>query len=722
MSSTRSPPAGESSTAPSAASHTPQKPREDQGRPHVLAAVDKLRRQRIADFFHLRRPIKMDDLNGEIVCAVEKWCKLVATLSSGQCARVADTTLRSMLQIPSIKMRTLLIRYMIENFDASKSRFIIQGQVGEVTLGAVDVECIFNLENQGLSASDILIEEGEDMKERVPPQFLMKKGKHLRQWPKGNLALLQYLYWEKVQPVEGDCAYNPNLSIQPLMRNWTQGAATRRDRFDYDNGRGRGNVKIENNITQEYRAQKPKIPYNVPTMKPKTKPANGNAKKSTTAPMSEDLMELLMKRCMDFIHTQMRQIPDQVAERLSEKMKKSGVMYKPAAAVPSVDNDVDQEVDSFENGPYEKKEFVYKDDIDSHGEPVIDMTQPDEVVPNHKSVPEKTPAKMNGHKEAAPIKRNDECGATPENPWVVGNSTQAPSSDIDICPSSVSKLMAKANGKKGATVDKDEEVMSGKRKRTVPKKFESPYALEKPSRRTNRGQKPTGTRSASRALFSEIDEPEGVADELTPEIIDAAVSFVELASSTDKNKGKKVYYSEARGISLTSERIRPIIDAYMGHLELSVGHDRYLYPAWRSKFLVDRAIARDDPLPSSCNMDSAQSKAGAVNRVTQEYTVRDKTYIALNIENAHWMTVVMHMIKKEFQVLDSLYPLELTEKTVKALQMAIANDFRQANLITPGKYPDVSKWPINEYDMPQQEDGNSCGLFVTECLQHWDGD
>ena len=44
-------------------------------------------------------------------------------------------------------------------------------------------------------------------------------------------------------------------------------------------------------------------------------------------------------------------------------------------------------------------------------------------------------------------------------------------------------------------------------------------------------------------------------------------------------------------------------------------------------------------------------------------------YIALNIENAHWMTVVMHMIKKEFQVLDSLYPLDLTERTVKALVM-----------------------------------------------------
>ncbi|XBJ07321.1 hypothetical protein VPH35_012868 [Triticum aestivum] len=689
----------------------------------------------------------MDELNGEIACAIEKWCKLVAALSSGQRARVADTTLRSMLQIPSIKMHTLLIRYMIENFQASTARFFIQEQVGEVTLGAVDVECIFNLENQGLSTSDILTEEGEDIKERVPPHFLsktsenividnliediikskatyddflqklvlvllgtiiapmssknvakqyyalvddvkriskinwnaftlrvlldclriVKKGKHLRQWPKGNLALLQYLYWAKVQPVEGECAYNPKFSIQPLMRNWTEGAATRRDRFDYDNGCDRGNVRIENNITQEYRAQEPNILNNAPTMKPKTKPANENAKKSTTAPMSEDLMELLMKRCMDFIHTQMRQITDQVAERLLKKLNKSGVMYKLAAVVPSADNDLDEELDLFENGPYEKKEFMYKDDIDSHGEAVIDMTQPDEVVANHKTIPEKTPPKMNGHKEASPFRRNDECGATPENPWVVRTSTQAPSSDIDICPSSVSKFMAKANGKKGAAINKDEEVMSGKRKRTGPKKFESPYALDKPSRRTNRGKKTSGTSTSTRALFSENHEPEVVADELTPEIIDAAVSFVELAASTEKNKGKKVYYSEGRGISLTSERIRPVIDAYMGHLELRVGHYHYLCPAWRSKFLVDRAITRDDPLPSSCNMDSALSKAGAVNRVTKEYTVRDKTYIALNIDNAHWMTVVMHLIKQEFQVLDSLYPLDLTEKTVKAL-------------------------------------------------------
>lgn len=67
-------------------------------------------------------------------------------------------------------------------------------------------------------------------------------------------------------------------------------------------------------------------------------------------------------------------------QRLLEKLNQNGVLYKPAAAVASGNNDADEEVDSFENGPPEKKEFVYNDDSD--GEPVIDLTQPDKAVAN----------------------------------------------------------------------------------------------------------------------------------------------------------------------------------------------------------------------------------------------------------------------------------------------------------------------------------------------------
>ena len=72
-----------------------------------------------------------------------------------------------------------------------------------------------------------------------------------------------------------------------------------------------------------------------------------------------------------------------------------------------------------------------------------------------------------------------------------------------------------------------------------------------------------------------------------------------------------------------------IIDAYQTPLALRVGHDRHLCPAWRSKYLVDRAKARDNPEPSTYNMDSALSRAGAVRRVLDEYTVRDKVRYVL---------------------------------------------------------------------------------------------
>ncbi|XP_073367727.1 uncharacterized protein [Aegilops tauschii subsp. strangulata] len=611
-------------------------------------------------------------------------------------------------------MRTLLIRYMVEIFDPSKGRFIVQDLVGEVSLSAVDVECILALENHGLSAEGILGEEGEDVKDRVPPQFLSKttcnividdlivnitknksadddflrrivlvllgtvlapmssktvpkqyyalvddvkriskinwnaftlrvlldclrnvrKGKHLRQWPRGNLALLQYLYWEKVQPLEGECAFNPSLSMEPLMRNWTEAAASRRDKFDYDQGRGRGNIKIEDNITKEYRAQERRVPE---SEKPKMKPAVGAAKKSKLASNADEMMNLIMKRCMDYIRSQMKEIPEQVAERLLEKLNQNGVMYKPAAAAASGNNDADLEPD----------------------EPVVNQNNDDE---------EKTPTKLNVDKTTKP---SDECGATPENPWIVGNSPRAESSDIDISASSIDRMVGKSKGKKSAATAKEDDVISGKRRRTVPKKFESPFKLDKPGKRS------------ARALFSDNDMEGSVKDDLTPELIDAAVAFVEATARSEKNMTKRVYYNE-RGTSVTVESIRPIIDAYQTHLALRVGHDRHLCPAWRSKYLVDRAKARDNPKPSKYNMDSALSRAGAVRRVLDEYTVRDKSFIPLNVGNTHWITVVMHNRKKEFRVFDSLYPLEFSLDTVKALELL---------------------WP-----------------FVIEVMEHWDGD
>ncbi|XP_071678271.1 uncharacterized protein [Lolium perenne] len=748
----------------------------------------------------------------------------MAHLTVDQRARLALTNLRSMMMIPSVKMRTILIRFMLDVFDPATGTFEIGENNGVVSLGFVDVECLLGLVNEGFSAGEILTEEGEDVKHRIPPQFiskstgnivideliddiikskladddflrrvvlvllgtvlapmatkivphkfyalvedvnriskinwnaftlrvlldsirLVRKGRQIRQWPKGNLGMLQYLYWEKCQPLEGDCAFNPKLSMRPLMRNWNEAAATRRDNFDYENGRGRGNVKIDENITEEYRMMEPVVPDPVAAHQNNAKPASAvPKKKQAPKPIDNGQTEILINRLTGYLDAQLQKmlatIPALCAQRTLEMFNKEGVTYKPAAAPVSGNMEDQEDVNSFRNGPRDKKEFMYKEESDSAGGGdsirIIDMNLADEVDKLEKKLKEpakngttknandamRTPDKAGGLNGTPAGKPFGDVGSTPDNPFIIENADPVTSdSEIDLDAVSISKFLSKSK----------EDELAGKRKRTIPKKFQSPYALDRRSKRQVRGSSTKALNFNDKSGADKNAKPDASCD-LTAELVDAAIVFLELASRSDQHKKKNVYRS-ARGDEVNAERLRvvldekwlsdDVIDGYIGHLNLRVGDDRFLCPAWRSKYLVDRAIAGDKPKESSKNMDSAMVRSGAVGRVLTEYTVRDKVYFPLNIGNTHWTTVVMHTPKQEFQVLDSLYPLEFTLETVEALRRQIADDMQVANEVTSGNHPDVSKWPILEYDMPQQHDGNSCGLFVMECMEHWDGD
>nr|XP_051221957.1 uncharacterized protein LOC127340223 [Lolium perenne] len=656
----------------------------------------------------------------------------MARLTVDQRARLALTNLRSMMMIPSVKMRTILIRFMLDVFDPATGTFEIGENNGAVSLGFVDVECLLGLVNEGFSAGEILTEEGEDVKHRIPPQFiskstgniiideliddiikskltdddflrrvvlvllgtvlapmvmkivphkfyalvedvnqiskinwnaftlrvlldsirLVRKGRQIRQWPKGNLGMLQYLYWEKCQPLEGDCAFNPKLSMRPLMRNWNEAAATRRDNFDYENGRGRGNVKIDENITEEYRLMEPVVPDPVAAPQNNAKPASVvPKKKQAPKPSDNGQTEILINRLMGYLDAQVQKmlatIPALCAQRTLEMFNKEGVTYKPAAAPVSSNMEDQEDVNSFRNGPRDKKEFMYKEESDSAGGGNSEAAK-NGTAKNTNDVMG-TPAKASGLNGTPPEKPFGDVGSTPDNPFIIENADPVTSdSEIDLDAVTISKFISKSK----------EHELAGKRKRTIPKKFQSPYALDRRTKRQVRG-------SSTKAL--NFDDKPG------------ADTNAKLDASYD------------------------VIDAYIGHLELRVGDDQFLCPAWRSKFLVDRANAGDKPKESSKNMDSAMVRSGAVGRVVTEYTVREK--FPLNIGNTHWTTVVMHIPKQEFQVLDSLYPLEFTLETVEALRRQIADDMHVANEVTSGNHPDVSKWPILEYDMPQQHDG-----------------
>lgn len=75
------------------------------------------------------------------------------------------------------------------------------------------------------------------------------------------------------------------------------------------------NMQIEDNITQEYRACAPKVPEPAaPPKKTNTKPPSASARKSKPVPNSDEMMEVVMNRFMQYMRNEMSQMADEVAE------------------------------------------------------------------------------------------------------------------------------------------------------------------------------------------------------------------------------------------------------------------------------------------------------------------------------------------------------------------------------------------------------------------------
>ncbi|XP_071679828.1 uncharacterized protein [Lolium perenne] len=378
-----------------------------------------------------------------------------------------------------------------------------------------------------------------------------RRGIYVRQWPKGNVAILEYLYWEKVQPLD-EIALYARISSRPLMINWTEAAVALRDSYDQDNGRGKGILKIEDTITEEYRRKYGKKTDGNKYMgaeikKPGTGRSNGKGNGRSTGkasssrkpgPSWEINMETTMKRIMqDFKREIMEELPERCAKDVVKLLNKSGVRYKAFA----------------------------------------------ETLSDQYSTPS--------------------------------------SNDVEIPQDSTA---------------------------------------------------------------------------LTAEHIAAAEIFVQLCCKTEEN-GKKCVYKNDIGVTLTSQRLKvvldhkwctdDVIDAYIGDLSLRVGDDLYLCAAWRSSFLLEKHRKGHKTKKSNKNDDHLAA------------------YFPVNITNNHCITVIMHIPKEEFQVIDSLFPLSVTIDTVRALRQQISADIQEYNKSTSGFFPDVITWDIKSYDMPQQKDG-----------------
>ena len=62
---------------------------------------------------------------------------------------------------------------------------------------------------------------------------------------------VQYMFWEKVQPLDEE-AFDPLAHEYPLMVNWSEDEAMKRDAYDTAYGRGNGTVSYYSYVTISY--------------------------------------------------------------------------------------------------------------------------------------------------------------------------------------------------------------------------------------------------------------------------------------------------------------------------------------------------------------------------------------------------------------------------------------------------------------------------------------
>ncbi|KAM0916313.1 hypothetical protein ACQ4PT_010373 [Festuca glaucescens] len=487
------------------------------------------------------------------------------------------------------------------------------------------------------------------------------------------MAALQYMYWEKVQP-PGAPAFNPLVSMFPLMKNWTEVEGKKRDNSDAQYGRGKGN--INNDITTEHRLSKVNTTNSCGRKTHVSRKAKTPAK---TPPYMEQILERVNRMAgeITLVRKQIAIIADSCAERVIAKLNKEGVIYRRDNKITS---EGDKESESSKKGAYSSKYFtlVHKDeDVDE------DDVKEDEL------------DNANGTTPAPSVARklmNDD-----PQPSVLFNCSKGDQTDPiqitnDLPARSSSSLSSSARP-------------NGPQKRKC-----------MPSAKLTRNAFVAGHFHSVDALLQVND--------LTEDHVEAAVSLVKELSKCKRRRNKKVYSSE--GLVLTAHHIAPmlthdwlmgdVINAYVRHLSRSVPDDRALSTTWRSTHLIEgRTRGRDYFPPDHPQVEIEKNRA--VSRCMDEYFHRPKYYLAVNVNGNHWVTVVMHVPKKEFQVLDSLYVLRNYIDIIEALRTEIAYDIAKADQ----GYPDPSDWPIKQYKMPRQKDGNSCGLWVLKCMEEWDG-
>ncbi|KAM0920874.1 hypothetical protein ACQ4PT_007241 [Festuca glaucescens] len=518
----------------------------------------------------------------EVPCSVEKWCTFVEKMSNEQRAALFGSGVHCMLEIPMIKMRQSVLKFLVQAFDLKTSTFLLNEGKDQISLSGKDIYVLFGLEDKGLNVVAIIAQEGKDAKGRIPPEWLdpstenlliddlildvelrgasdddfvrkaimvllgtviapysnkviskmmyalvedldrarkinwnaftleftlegirkCKGGRVMRQWPKGNMAALQYMYWEKVQP-PGAPAFNPLVSMFPLMKNWTEVEGKKRDNFDAQYGRGKGN--IDNDITTEHRLSKVNTTNSGGRKTPVSRKATKTPAKNP--PYMEQILERVNRMAgeITLVPKQIATIADSCAERVIAKLNKEGIIYRRENKGTS---EGDKESESSKKGVYPSKYFtsVHKDeDVDE------DDVKEDELDNANGS----TPAPSVAHKLM-----NDD-----PQPSVLFNCSKGDQKDpIQITNVLPARSSSSLSSSAFASARPNEPQ---KRKRMPSAKVRSPYLSEK-----NANKRQIRDGKTSEGNFHSVDALLQVND-LTEDHVEAAVSLVKELSKCE---------------------------------------------------------------------------------------------------------------------------------------------------------------------------------------------
>ncbi|XBI32247.1 hypothetical protein VPH35_055721 [Triticum aestivum] len=496
-------------------------------------------------------------------------------------------------------------------------------------------------------------------------------------WPIGNLALIQYMFWEKVQPLDEE-AFDPLAHEYPLMVNWSEDEAMKRD--SYDTAYGRGNGTIDDVISEKYRqtliAQQGRKAEEELEQQDGTDRAQRRKDNRDEASSSRDTTLDQVMKCIKDMQKEIRLLPEKCAEIVVQKLEKEGLAFR------GFRDDIEfvehSEAWMGEYGPSKYKSKYWID---------VKSTPAKEDMDNRVDASFTT---GNGKKLARDkvVHHNTPGTGDEGDPFVIYDNGNSPDPSLETVATnefppftSTPKNMNEVSD--GSSTDKSEEFSMDRLNTRIKNAKES--GTQESDGKENDGKENDGKRKRKQSKYC--------------------------LSPYQQNGGRKRAKKSLFGI-----RAAMINTDYINedHIEAAKIYIRTL--ADSEKFRRKTVVHMTGIGGETCTPHMLEA-------IILKKWLHGGAYFPFHVEENHWITVLMHNKKKEFQVLNSTGKCsKRVLATIAKLRAEIAIDTKEVNALIETDHHDVSSWPIREYNMPSQKDGVSCGLFVVKCVQHWDGD